>query len=69
MRPQSGDEASVEPGYAQLSFNRGMLSSVPASSNGTIAVDVEPLTAGLRFWAFITVTDNDTQHVMTITLH
>jgi hypothetical protein len=69
VRPQAGDETSVEPGYAQLSFDRGMLSSVPASSNGAIAVDVEPLTAGLRFWAFITVTDNATQHVMTITRH
>jgi hypothetical protein len=69
VRPQSGDEASVEPGYAQLSFDRSTLSSVPASSNGAIAVDVEPLTAGLRFWAFITVTHNATQRVMTITRH
>jgi len=69
VRPQADDEASVEPGYAQLAFDRGMLSSVPASSNNTIAVDVEPLTAGLRFWAFITATENETQRVMTISRH
>ena len=61
-RPPSGDEPSVEPGYAQLAIDRSMLASAP----NVIAVDVEPLTPGLRFWAFITATDNATQHVTTI---
>lgn len=69
VRPPAGDEASVEPGYAQLAFDRGLFSNVPASSNNTVAVDVEPLTAGLRFWAFITATNNETQRVLTITAH
>ena len=69
VRPPSGEDASVEPGYAQLAFDRGMFADVPASSNNTIAVDVEPLTPGLRFWAFITATNNETQHVVTIAPH
>ena len=69
VRPAAGDDASVEPGYAQLAFDRSLFPNVPASSNNTIAVDVEPLTAGLRFWAFITATNNETQRVMTITPH
>lgn len=69
VRPQTDNEASVEPGYAQLAFDRASLANLPASSNGTVAVDVEPATAGLRFWAFITVTDNETQRVTVITRH
>ncbi len=29
-------------------------------------IDVEPVTAGLRFWAFASVTHNETQHVTTV---
>lgn len=28
-------------------------------------VDVEPLTPGIKIWAFVSVTDNDTHHVTT----
>jgi IPT/TIG domain-containing protein len=32
-------------------------------------VDIEPLSPGLRFWAFVSVTNNETQHITTITPH
>ena len=35
---------------------------------GTVmGVRVTPLTPGLRIWAFVSVTNNETQHVTTIT--
>jgi hypothetical protein len=69
VRPPAGDEPSTEPGYAQLAFDRTMFAELPPSSNNTIAVDVEPLTEGLRFWAFITATNNETQRVVAIAPH
>jgi hypothetical protein len=32
-----------------------------------VRVEVTPVTTGIRFWAFISVTNNETQHVTTIT--
>lgn len=32
-----------------------------------IRIEIEPLTPGMRFWSFVSVTNNDTQHVTTIT--
>jgi len=32
-------------------------------------VEIEPLTPGLRYWAFVSVTNNATQHITTITPH
>jgi len=32
-------------------------------------IDIEPLTPGLRYWAFVSVTNNETQHITTITPH
>lgn len=32
-------------------------------------VEIEPLTPGLRYWAFVSVTNNETQHITTITPH
>jgi hypothetical protein len=54
----------VRPGYAQL-----MLGDILPDQAGpdTIRVEIEPLTAGLRFWAFVTVTHNATQHVTVVT--
>lgn len=33
----------------------------------TVRAEIEPLTEGLRYWAFVSVTNNETQHVTTIT--
>ena len=35
-------------------------------SSGRVRIEVSPLTAGLRFWAFVSVTNNETQHVTVI---
>jgi len=32
-----------------------------------IGLEVKPLTEGLRYWAFVTIADNETQHASTIT--
>jgi hypothetical protein len=68
VRPTASSEVNVEPGYAEFPINRDVLSNLPAYSSN-IVVEVEPVTPGLRFWAFVTVTDNETQHVLTITPH
>jgi hypothetical protein len=40
---------------------------LPAPLPGTIRVTIEPLTPGLRFWAFVSITHNETQQVTTVT--
>jgi len=51
------------PGYARLD-----LSSIPALQNQErIRIELTPLTEGLRYWAFVAVTNNETQHVTTVT--
>lgn len=67
--PPRGNEFDVEPAYAQLPITPEMLSNIPPWSATEFAIDVEPVTPGLRFWAFVSVTDNETQHVLTITPH
>lgn len=54
----------LEPAYAQLS-QFGELWGF--SSDEPMRIEIIPLTSGLRFWAFVTVTNNETQHVTTIT--
>lgn len=53
------------PGYAQLADLRGLLGDKVTPSSH-IRVEVTPLTNGLRYWAFVSVTDNTTQEVMLI---
>lgn len=49
------------PPYAELPLHL----LLPAS-NATARVDVEPLTQGLAYWAFASVTHNETQHVTVV---
>ncbi|MHB0969656.1 MAG: hypothetical protein ACYC7A_13595 [Thermoanaerobaculia bacterium] len=50
------------PGYAFLDLDR-----LPLPPNvERIRVRVTPITPDLRFWAFVSVTNNETQHVTTI---
>lgn len=35
--------------------------------HASVRVELEPMTPGMRFWAFISVTNNETQHVTLIT--
>lgn len=35
--------------------------------NERLRIEVQPITTGLRFWAFVSVTNNETQHITTVT--
>jgi len=48
--------------YVQLPVD-----ALAGSHNGLVRVDVEPVTEGLRLWAFVSTTDNETQHFTTVT--
>ncbi len=65
LAPPSGFHPRYKPGYVQFSDIRGL---IPAGRSETvIGVRITPFTSGLRLWAFISVTNNETQHVTTIT--
>jgi hypothetical protein len=53
------------PSVAQLSTFRQLLPQFTATER--VRVEVQPVTEGVRFWAFVSVTNNDTQHVTTVT--
>jgi hypothetical protein len=52
-------------GYASI----GQFTDAFPQLNGLdkVRVEVTPLTEGLRFWTFVSITNNETQHVTTIT--
>ncbi|HYO75188.1 MAG TPA: DUF11 domain-containing protein [Thermoanaerobaculia bacterium] len=53
------------PGYTQLDpIHEANAQDAPS---GVARVEIEPLTPGMRFWAFATVTNNATSHVTTVT--
>jgi len=64
MFPNLGMENSLA-GYGQLVDLVAAFPQLGASE--TIRLEITPLTQGLRFWAFASVTNNETQHVTTIT--
>jgi hypothetical protein len=51
------------PGYAQVTLWN--LAGLPTT--GRLRVEITPVEPGLRFWGFVSVTNNETQHVTTIT--
>lgn len=51
------------PGYLEL--NPAEL--LPLAGLQTIRIDIEPVDPGLRFWGFVSVTNNETHHVTTVT--
>lgn len=55
----------LEPGYLQMD----PLSIVPAGTSlpDALRVEIEPLTANTAFWAFVSVTNNDTQQLTVVT--
>lgn len=53
------------PGVIQLEL--GHLTALAGIQ--TLRVDVEPVTAGLRLWSFVSVTNNETHHVTTFSQH
>ena len=55
----------TRPGYAQI---LDLAQAFPQlASHAKVRVEIEPLTFGLRYWAYISVANNDTQFVTTIT--
>jgi len=62
----TGGSGASHPGYIEVSG----IASIPELAGHTrVRIEIEPVTAGLRYWAFVSVTNNDTQHITTITPH
>lgn len=57
----TGGTDSYKPGYAQFDPIEGL------DVRESVRVELTPVTRGLRYWAFVSVTNNETQHVTTIT--
>lgn len=52
------------PGYAAVS---DLSSIAPPGDATSVRLEIEPVTPGLRLWAFVTVVNNETQHATLIT--
>ncbi|HYM62467.1 MAG TPA: hypothetical protein VEZ11_16410 [Thermoanaerobaculia bacterium] len=67
MRKPAGDQPFPFAGYpATVQVD---LTGLVAGSTGRARVEIDPITPGLRFWAFVSVTHDETQHVTLITPH
>ena len=66
LQPPTGRHPKYKPAYAQFSDVRNLIPS-GFNAGSVIGVRVTPLTPDLRIWAFVSVTNNETQHVTTIT--
>ncbi|HEY4642081.1 MAG TPA: hypothetical protein VII75_12115 [Thermoanaerobaculia bacterium] len=53
---------ALRPAYGQLSWQ-----PTTTTSTGRVRVEITPLTPGLRYWAFISATDNTTQQTVILT--
>ena len=53
------------PGFAQILSLRDAFPAIAAAER--VRISIEPPTPGARFWAFVSVTNNETQQVTTIT--
>jgi hypothetical protein len=51
----------------QLAQYLDLAALLPANYAGQVRIELEPVTPELRYWAFVSVTNNETQHVTTIT--
>jgi hypothetical protein len=56
----------VTPAYAQYSELSNLL-LLPSIAPAALRAEIEPLTSGSTFWAFASITNNDTQHVTLVT--
>jgi len=58
-------ELPARPGYIEIG---GITDNLPELPNvRELRLEIEPLTAGLRYWAFVSTTNNATQQVTLIT--
>ena len=63
--PASQFPVPFYPGYAQLSAFETLLPKPVGTT--ALRIEIVPVTPGLRYWAFVSVTNNETQHFTTIT--
>ena len=62
-----GEVTGEIPGYAQIGNFTDTFPQLSAFPR--LRVEITPISEGVRFWAFISVTNNETQHITTITPH
>lgn len=62
VEPSPGSAPESLPGYVQIDLSEVEIPGFVES----LRIRVEPLTEGLRFWPFASVTNNETQHVTTV---
>jgi hypothetical protein len=66
LSPRSPDSGlPFVPGFAQLPSLTEQFPQLVAAP--LVRITVEPLTEDLRFWAFVSVTNSETQHVTLVT--
>lgn len=59
------EDFPMGPSYLELgSFRREF---VELAGHDQIRIEIQPITPGMRFWAFVSITNNETHHVTTIT--
>ena len=58
-----GTEKPDRPGYAQVT---DLSTIAPLGDAESVRIEIEPVTEGLRLWAFATVIHNETQHATVI---
>ena len=64
--PEASDEFRSDPAYVEVDLRTLINSSLPSIVPSALRVVVEPV-GSARFWAFVSVTNNTTQQVTTIT--
>ncbi len=64
--PYDGGTFRAHPSYSEYGALTGLLNS-PVQPPPLLRVDVEPLTAGSRYWTFVSVTNNASQRVTIVT--
>ncbi len=57
------DELIEYPGYAEVT---DLAAIAPLGDAERLRIEIEPVTEGLRLWAFVTIIQNDTQHATVI---
>jgi hypothetical protein len=65
--PQPADRFPSYPGYLQISH---LLERYPVLSGAShIRIELVPVTSGLRYWAFVSITNDDTEQITLVTPH
>jgi hypothetical protein len=64
IHPAPAGSFRFRPGYSEI-HDLGEIASLEGWD--LVTVQIEPVTEGLQYWTFISVTNNETQHVTTIT--